>query len=158
MTEPGECVICGRYQDESHKHVETIGFMPKAANLEYQVPLLIPSIFTRIKETAASATSTVSVATPDKFLEKLTMIRDLHIKKSADYGFGEDEYANLRASEGFGVPAWLGAIIRLNDKITRIKSLVANGKVENEAIEDSFQDIAVYALCAAVLYDETKNA
>lgn len=86
----------------------------------------------------------------------LDEMRDLHRKKSADYGSGEDPLANIRASERFGIPAWVGAVIRGNDKMSRIISFVMKGKLENESIEDSLMDLAVYSMIALQLYREQK--
>ena len=90
-----------------------------------------------------------------RYLKLLDELRELHLKKSADYGQGEDPLANLRASEKFGIPAWVGAMVRAQDKMTRIQSFVTNGKLENEGIEDSLLDGAAYHLLALVLYRET---
>lgn len=82
---------------------------------------------------------------------------DLHTKKGADYGREGDPYANVRASEAFGVQPWVGALIRLNDKIVRLQSFIAKGRLENESVEDSIKDIAVYAVIMRILYDEAKG-
>jgi hypothetical protein len=88
------------------------------------------------------------------FTETLTEMLALHDKKNHDYGTVGDPFANVRASEDFGVDAWLGTIIRLNDKITRIKSFARNGNLENESLRDSLIDIAVYAAIALTLFDQ----
>jgi hypothetical protein len=88
------------------------------------------------------------------FTETLKELQALHDKKNHDYGTVGDPFANVRASEDFGVDAWLGTIIRLNDKITRIKSFARNGNLENESLRDSLIDIAVYAAIALTLYDQ----
>jgi hypothetical protein len=81
----------------------------------------------------------------------------LHDKKSADYGLADDPFANVRASEEWGVPAWVGAMIRGCDKVARLKSLIANGKLENESAEDSLRDLAVYAVIALVLFEQNRE-
>jgi hypothetical protein len=91
------------------------------------------------------------------FTETLTEMLALHDKKNHDYGTVGDPFANVRASEDFGVDAWLGTIIRLNDKITRIKSFARNGNLENESLRDSLIDIAVYAAIALTLYDQLQE-
>jgi len=78
----------------------------------------------------------------------------LHDRKQADYGRGDDPFANVRASAEWGVKPWLGAMIRLNDKVKRLQSLAANGQLLNESALDSFDDIAVYAVIARVLYEQ----
>lgn len=94
------------------------------------------------------------MASDKRFLAKLELIREMHERKMADYGTGTDPYANVRASQEFGVAPWLGAIIRLNDKVTRIKAFVRNAVLKNEPMRDNFSDIAVYAIIAWILWDE----
>ena len=89
-----------------------------------------------------------------RFLEKLQQIAELHSVKQHDYGQGNDPFANIRASQEFGVEPWVGAVIRLNDKVTRLKSFIANGVLKNESIQDSLLDIAVYALISLILFEE----
>lgn len=99
----------------------------------------------------------MSGAGDPRFHAELQKMGELHDKKQEDYGTDGDPFANVRSSEDFGVPAWLGAIIRLNDKVTRIKSFAKKGVLANEALEDSFDDIAVYAIIAKVLYREAQQ-
>lgn len=94
----------------------------------------------------------------DRFDEILAEMSKLHTKKGADYGSATDPYANVRASGEFGVAPWIGALIRLNDKITRLKSFIRNGRVENESVVDSIKDVAVYAVIMRILYDEEFGA
>ena len=90
-----------------------------------------------------------------RFHELLKQAGDLHDKKQADYGRGDDPFANVRSTEEWGIDAWIGAMIRLNDKVARLKSLASKDHLVNEAAIDSFMDIAVYALIACVLFEET---
>ena len=92
------------------------------------------------------------VTTP--FLEILDEVRELHNKKQADYGRTGDPFANVRASADFGVPAWVGCMIRANDKMRRIQSFAVKGSLENESLEDSLLDLAVYSIIALVLRRE----
>ena len=78
----------------------------------------------------------------------------LHQKKKQDYGSSSDPFANVRASEDFGIPGWLGAVIRANDKMSRLKSFAETGVLANESVEDSLIDMANYAVIALVLYRE----
>ncbi len=94
----------------------------------------------------------------DRFDEILAQMSALHAKKGADYGGQNDPYANVRASAEFGVAPWIGALIRLNDKITRLKSLLRNGRLENESAQNSIQDIQVYAVIMQILYEEEHAA
>lgn len=93
-----------------------------------------------------------------EFLALLDQMRELHCRKAADYGTrGDDPLANLRASEAFGIPAWVGAVMRCNDKMRRVMSFVKNGELKNESVEDSLLDGAAYFLLALVLFRESKK-
>jgi len=91
------------------------------------------------------------------YLRKLDEMRQMHIAKAHDYGTDQDPLSNLRASAQFGVEPWVGAVIRMNDKVTRIASLCQKGTLKNESVEDSLLDIAAYALLALVLLDEKRS-
>lgn len=91
----------------------------------------------------------------ERFHQLLTEMGELHDRKQEDYGRGDDPFANVRASEEWGIPGWVGTMARLNDKVRRLQSLRSKGSLANEAAIDSFMDIAVYALIALVLYEET---
>ncbi len=84
-------------------------------------------------------------------------IKELHKRKGADYGTDEDPFDNLRASEDFGLAAWIGVAIRMRDKQSRIQSFIKKGVLANESIEDSFLDLANYAMLALALYREAKD-
>jgi hypothetical protein len=45
-------------------------------------------------------------------------------------------------------------MIRANDKMHRIKSLLQNGSLKNESVEDSLMDLAAYCLIALTLRRE----
>ena len=92
-----------------------------------------------------------------RFRELLDRMWSLHCRKACDYGAGEDNFANLRASEAFGIPAWLGTAVRMNDKMKRIQSYVKNGFLANEGVEDSLLDLSSYALLALILFQEQKT-
>ena len=88
-----------------------------------------------------------------RFHELLVEAGQLHDLKQSDYGRGSDPFANVRSSTEWGLPAWIGAMVRLNDKVRRLQSLATKGHLNNEAALDSFMDIAVYALIARVLFE-----
>lgn len=96
-----------------------------------------------------------------KFHDILTQLGELHDQKQKDYGSDNDPFKNVRNSGDFGVPAWIGCMVRANDKMKRIQtasSQVLNGdevSMANESVEDSFMDLAVYAVIGLVLYRET---
>lgn len=92
-----------------------------------------------------------------RFHALLKQMGDLHDRKQADYGATADPFANVRASQEWGIPPWVGALVRLNDKVTRLKTFARRGSLANESAEDSMLDIAVYALIALILYRETET-
>lgn len=96
------------------------------------------------------------VGDPDFFkaLEELALLHDL---KNRDYGTEEDPLANCRASEVWGISAWLGTMVRANDKMVRIQSFARKGSLANESLEDSLIDLAAYSLIALVLYRRSKK-
>lgn len=91
------------------------------------------------------------------FHQILDELGDLHDRKMADYGGDEDPFRNVKASALFGVSPWVGAMIRLNDKVNRLASYAVKGELSNEGAEDSFRDIAVYAVIALVLWLEEQE-
>jgi hypothetical protein len=93
-----------------------------------------------------------------RFHALLAEIAELHDKKQQDYGRTADPFANVRATEEWGMPAWVGAMMRLNDKVRRLQKLAQVGSLANESAEDSMRDIAVYALIALILYRESAGA
>lgn len=86
------------------------------------------------------------------FKDTLDAMLLLHDRKQRDYGTAESPFANIEASEAFGIPAWIGCGIRSNDKMRRImtatKQWLNDGVVlmANESLEDAWLDLAVYAV------------
>lgn len=67
-----------------------------------------------------------------------TEMNELFVKKHKDYGKGNI----LDTGE-------LGIAFRVNDKLNRIKNILASGKKpENESMDESWIDIGVYAVIA----------
>jgi hypothetical protein len=91
-----------------------------------------------------------------RFHEILTELGALHDRKQQDYGSGSDPFANVRASTDWGIPPYVGALVRLNDKVKRLQAFARKGSLANESAEDSMRDIAVYAVIALVLYEQEK--
>jgi hypothetical protein len=90
----------------------------------------------------------------ERIHELLELAGETHDRKQLDYGTDNDPLANVRSSEAFGVPAWIGCMIRANDKVKRLQAMASKGELANESAEDSFLDLAVYALIGRVLYEE----
>ena len=93
------------------------------------------------------------------FLAELEQIRNLHVQKAADYGTAEDPLANIKMTEAFGLPSWIGVAIRMQDKMARLHSAVKQyldtGKVTmaNESLRDAFADMASYSIIGTVEVD-----
>ena len=87
-------------------------------------------------------------------------LKAMHDRKGADYGADDDPLANVRVAEEYGIPAWIGVQIRLDDKRSRIKKAVRQilagqePTMSNESLEDSLLDRCVYAIIALQLYRE----
>lgn len=92
-----------------------------------------------------------------RYIQLLEDMKTIHLKKSADYGKGEDPLANLRASEAIGIPAFKGAWLRARDKIHRIDAYCVNGNLANEGVEDSLMDLAAYSLLVLILHREASK-
>jgi hypothetical protein len=98
--------------------------------------------------------------TSQAFLDLLDTIRELHLSKSSDYGCptGNDPLANIRNGAKFvGIPAFKAAMVRLSDKVTRLATYNATGKLRFEGVEDTLLDLASYSLLALVLYREEQG-
>jgi Nucleotide modification associated domain 1 len=71
-------------------------------------------------------------------------IGNLLISKQADYGPGN-------VNNAFG-GAMNGLMVRIGDKFERLKNLLHNGSTPNhESVEDSFKDMANYAVIALMV-------
>jgi len=83
-------------------------------------------------------------------------------RKRADYATDGDEFSNFRGSAhfaGFEHPS-MSALFNVAQKLERIRALRANGRMDdvaNEAVADTFLDIAVYAVLAHAMWLETMN-
>ncbi len=89
---------------------------------------------------------------PLEFCDILNEIMALHNAKGRDYDRPNATYANVRAAEEWGIPGWVGGMIRLTDKVRRLQKLAQTGELSNESAVDSFRDIAVYAIICEILY------
>jgi len=92
-----------------------------------------------------------------RFQQVLEEILELHDRKQQDYGADNDPFANVRASTEWGVPAWVGALIRATDKVRRLQTYARRGTLANEGVDDSFRDLAVYALIGLILWEEDQK-
>ena len=91
-----------------------------------------------------------------EFLDVLEELKRLHMAKTLDYGVDEDALSNIRSSaDVVNMPAWAGCILRISDKMHRLKAYFRRGKCEFDGVEDTLKDIACYAAIALVLHRES---
>jgi len=95
--------------------------------------------------------------TSKAFYDLRDRLKATHAGKSKDYGCpsGTDPLANIRNGAKFvGIPEWKAAMVRLSDKVTRLGTFNATGRLEYEGVEDTLLDLASYSLLALLLYRE----
>ena len=78
-------------------------------------------------------------------------------RKNKDYGQDADPFANVRASQHWGIAPWIGAMVRATDKVTRLQTYTQKGTLANEGVEDSLLDLAVYSIIALLLFREQQD-
>lgn len=99
-----------------------------------------------------------------KFMDILDGIKELHISKSKDYGSEDDPFANVRMTESFGLPAWIGVAIRMQDKMVRLQNAVQQfmktGEVNmaHDSLLDDFRDLCNYGGIGAVFVEEWESS
>lgn len=91
-----------------------------------------------------------------KFEALLQKMREMHNKKSQDYANTSNRYANFEtAATAAGVD--VSAVFRtlIGVKLARLVELQGNGKIpQNESVQDSLLDLAVYSALYASYYWE----
>jgi hypothetical protein len=93
--------------------------------------------------------------TSQRFLDLLDEMRRLHESKSADYGSETDPLANIRQGAEFvGIEPWRGCMVRIADKVQRLKTYCRTGRLVHEGVRDTLLDLSAYSLLAIVLFDE----
>ena len=103
----------------------------------------------------AKAEETQHVTTSQRFLDLLDEMRRLHESKSADYGSETDPLANIRQGAEFvGIEPWRGCMVRIADKVQRLKTFCRTGRLVHEGVRDTLLDLSAYSLLAIVLFDE----
>lgn len=99
--------------------------------------------------------------TSQKFFDLCERLKEMHASKSSDYGCpsGNDPLANIRNGAAFvGIEPWKGAMVRLSDKVTRLATFNATGRLGHEGVVDTCLDLASYSLLALLLYEEEYHA
>ena len=89
--------------------------------------------------------------------------KDIMRTKNSDYTGGKDAtdpFANFKSSTVIGIHPVHGLLMRVLDKIQRIRSFVNDRELQvpDESVEDACNDIVNYAILAkAMLREERKN-
>jgi hypothetical protein len=138
-------------------------FKPNKPSDEYENPYSkpLPNDYWR-KAVKKEGQGWISPRHPESqaFKDTLDAMLLLHDRKQKDYGTSESPFANVRASESFGIPAWIGCAIRTNDKFRRLMTAtnqwLEDGKVNlsNESLEDAWLDAAVYCVIGYLMTQE----
>jgi hypothetical protein len=92
------------------------------------------------------------------FVELLDEMRRLHESKSADYGSEDDPLANIRQGAEFvNIEHWRGCMVRIADKVQRLRTFCRTGRLVHEGVRDTLLDLSAYSLLAIVLFDEAQK-
>ena len=92
------------------------------------------------------------------FMEVLEEVKRLHIAKSQDYGADNDALANIRSgADVVNLAPWKACLIRLADKMTRLRTVCHTGSCTFDGVEDTLKDICAYSAIALVLYREGQS-
>lgn len=100
----------------------------------------------------------------DPFDKVVIDMVNMNRKKRRDYAADSDPFSNFRdtarnmALDGFG-PAEAAYVLLLT-KVSRLRSLRANGRMENtanESVLDTYLDLAVYSVILLALVKERAN-
>jgi hypothetical protein len=80
----------------------------------------------------------------------------LAIRKNSDYASPDRPYANFEAAPLVGVSVARGMLVRMQDKLQRISNLL-DRPARNESIQDSCDDLSMYALILGVYLEQTNG-
>ena len=83
-------------------------------------------------------------------------------RKNSDYTGGkeaEDVFANFRSATYLGVHPVTGILMRVMDKIQRIRTFTNDGalSVSDESVDDAFEDIFNYAILGKAMLKQEKR-
>ena len=90
------------------------------------------------------------------FYELLEEMAELHSRKNHDYAGENDPLRNFKKAEQQGIEPWRGVLLRMSDKWSRLESFAVQDtcKVNDESIEDTLMDNAIYSLLCIILRRE----
>ena len=93
--------------------------------------------------------------------ETCAKTRAIMVAKNNDYSGGTrapDALANFKSAHALELHPVTGLLLRMQDKMMRVKSFVADGalKVSGETVEDAFDDMVNYAILGKALLREER--
>ena len=86
--------------------------------------------------------------------------RAIMLAKNHDYRGGSgDPFANFKGSTALGISPILGILLRMQDKMMRIKTFSEKGEllVQDEGVENAIIDIIDYAVLVSAMIEDTKE-
>lgn len=91
--------------------------------------------------------------------ETLADMQTLIKAKNADYTNGAGPFANFEVASEFGVDPFQGLMLRISDKMQRVKSYCKQGdlQVKGEGVDDCFKDFIGYSLIALAMLNEKRG-
>ncbi len=94
------------------------------------------------------------------FYKTLEAMAELHSRKAHDYAGDEDPLSNFRnVAKVIGSTDWEVSIMFLTTKFFRLMNLLDRGdEAENEPIEDTLMDLAVYAILTKIMREVDATA
>lgn len=94
---------------------------------------------------------------PEEFGNIMQELISLHHAKNHDYA-GGDYLSDIIASRRAGILPWKNALLRIQQKISRLESFAKQGEfsVMDEKLEDTCKDLAVYSILLLMLYRHKK--
>ncbi len=94
------------------------------------------------------------------FYKTLEAMAELHSRKAHDYAGDEDPLSNFRnVAKVIGSTDWEVSIMFLATKFFRLMNLLERGEeAENEPIEDTLMDLAVYAILTKIMREVGTSA
>ncbi len=94
--------------------------------------------------------------------ETCKVCKDIMRTKNSDYTGGKDAtdpFANFKCSEVIGIHPVHGLLMRVLDKIQRVRSFVNDKELQvpDESVEDACHDIVNYAILAKAMLIEARE-
>lgn len=86
--------------------------------------------------------------------------KDLMVLKNNDYTSNSgDPFANFRGSSYLGIDPVLGVLLRMQDKMMRVRTFAEKGelKVKDEGVKDALVDLINYTVLMYGLIESGKN-